>query len=154
MVRAIEHFASARGDSLSQAFVDFLYSKGNQQRLVAAGFASPLSPAPELAITMPGSMMKLFTSALGTHKQETVGVTNGQGKRVSFKGASLRAILSKARGQVRFVGADGASVSVPMSSIRQRGGVLAPMGDGNFQVVLPGRSAEQALRWVRRIEVQ
>ncbi len=142
IARSVEHFATTSGGSLEQAFVEFLFTKGNQQRLVAAGFASPLSPASELSIAMPGSMMKLFTAALGTYQQETV---NGK------TGASLRTILSKAKGQIVFLGADGASLSVPMSAITRGGGVIASMPDGNFQVLLPNKPP---LRWLRRIESQ
>jgi ABC-type molybdate transport system substrate-binding protein len=139
--RAAEMKAWVRdSSSLAEGFREYLFTKGNQQRLVAAGFASPLSPVAELSIMYPGSMMKLFTAALGTLKQEKLG---------SLKGTSLRAVLTGKGSQVKFLGADGVSLTTSLASIRRSGGVIAPMGDGNYQVVLPGRK----LRWVRRIVV-
>ena len=140
--RAVEIKAAIRQrSSLTSSFVEFLFTKGNQQRLVAFGFASPLSPVSELSITYPGSMTKLFTAALGTLKQERVGTT---------KGTSLRAVLTGSGSLAKFVGADGATLTVPLSTIRRFGGVLAPMADGNYRIVLP---KHPALRWIRRIIV-
>jgi hypothetical protein len=151
---SIDHFVYGRSDSRAQSFVEYLYSKGNQQRLVAAGFSSPLSPVGELVVATPTSITKLFTAALPSLAQDSVKSTDESGKRATYRGASISAILSGGGSEVRFISADGTSLVVPMATLRKHNGVLAAMPDGNFRVVIGGRPVAKGLRWIRRIEVK
>jgi molybdate transport system substrate-binding protein len=147
--------ATARERTLADSFIEYLFAGGNQNRLVRAGFSSPLAPPAELVIEKPNSSMRIFINALDSLTQQTVPGRDESGRTQQFRGASIRDLFEGDRGNtVHFYGADGQSTQVPLDQLRRSGGVLVAMGGGNYRVVLPGRPTSQWIRWVRRIELR
>ncbi len=146
--------SKTRHPALAELFCEMSMTKAAQTELQGAGFVSPLRLVDELVVDKGNSTLRLFFSMLKSMPQETVAVQEaGAARRV--QGASIKSILGDAQGKtVRFVGADGTAVTVPLSSIRSKGGVISRSPDGDHRVVLPGVNSKNWVRWLRRIEVR
>lgn len=154
---AIEYFACVKPGSsrLADAFIEYLYTPGNQLRLEAAGFLSPLRPPPELLISKPSGMMHLFTSALGTHPKQTIRAKDAKGAVKPVAGISVESLLAGDAGTtVTFYSADGTSQILPLSEVKRKGAVIVPMPGGNYQVVFGKAAFSERVRWLRRIELK
>jgi hypothetical protein len=144
---ADEMYLSARVQSnsdkktLGKEFVEFLFRGSNQKVLESYGFTSGLRPPPEMVLKRPQSETRLFIAAIGSLPKARIS---------GVEGASLRKMLERDSGSVTFFSADGTSLKMSVAACRRADGIIAPMGDGNLQVIVPGHPK---LRWLRRIEI-
>lgn len=133
----------------AKAFAEFLLSPQSQDELVRAGFVSPLSLVPEIAVVGPNRTRHIVVARLGSLPQRTV----KEGGR-PVRGADLVAILSGFEGTtLRLIGADGATAEVPLASVRRTGGILVVSSEGNLSAILPKLPKSAWVKWIRKIEV-
>lgn len=132
---------------LAREFVKFLFAPESQAILVRSGFLSPLTPPASIIID--GRKVEV-----GFKRQESVSAKDHDGREARYTGALVATLTQKRTGKIEFVAADGYRQSFELADLINSRAIVTQASDGNLQLIVPGKSPDTWIKWIRRIDLK